>query len=67
MTWLIIFLIPVLFINWNVPEEYAYYKMEKVLGKVKDYSLYDIGKVTIQKVKGNLVWIAPIEYKDVFK
>ncbi|WP_051272070.1 hypothetical protein [Shimazuella kribbensis] len=50
-----------------VPWEYAYYKMEKILGKVKDYSYYDIGTITIQKIKGKLVWVAPIEYKGFFK
>lgn len=50
-----------------VPREYAEYKIEKVLGKVKNYFFYDLGELAIQKIDNQLYWVAPIEYKGFFK
>jgi len=30
-------------------------------------STYEVGKMNIQKVNGDLLWVAPIEYKSLFK
>ncbi|QKG83799.1 hypothetical protein GXN76_04450 [Kroppenstedtia pulmonis] len=50
-----------------VPREYAVYKTEKVLGKVKNYFYYDVGEPAIQKISGKLYWVTPLEYKGFFK
>ncbi len=50
-----------------VPESYARYRSEKLLGELKHSSYYDLGDSTIQKIKGNLYWVTPIEYTGFFK
>jgi hypothetical protein len=50
-----------------VPREYARYKMEKILGKVKNYSYYDLEEPYIQKINNRLYWIAALNHKSFFK
>ncbi|MBC2581083.1 hypothetical protein [Clostridium sp. DJ247] len=49
-----------------IPYSTAKYKGDKVLGKVENYSLYEIGEYNIQKVGSELCWIAPIEFNGFF-
>jgi hypothetical protein len=52
-----------------VSESQAKYLSDKVLGESKDVlgSKYEMGKVTICKVKDQLIWVAPIEFKGIFQ
>lgn len=50
-----------------VPEEYARYRSEKLLGELPHSSYYDLGDSTLQKIDGTLYWVTPIEYTGFFK
>lgn len=50
-----------------VPEEYARYRSEKLIGELKHSSYYDLGDSTIQKIDNHLYWVTPIEYTGFFK
>lgn len=50
-----------------VPEKYARYRSEKLLGELKHSSYYDLGNSTIQKIDDHLYWVTPIEYTGFFK
>ncbi|PKR85455.1 hypothetical protein [Heyndrickxia camelliae] len=50
-----------------VPEKYARYRSEKLIGELKHSSYYDLGDSTIQKMDGHLYWVTPIEYTGFFK
>jgi hypothetical protein len=50
-----------------VPEKYARYRSEKLIGELKHSSYYDLGDSTIQKMNGHLFWVTPIEYTGFFK
>ena len=46
----------------SVPMEYAKYKAEKLIGEMKDYSYYELGIYSIQKINGKLVYVTPVEF-----
>ncbi|MGE8203690.1 hypothetical protein ACQKP0_03935 [Heyndrickxia sp. NPDC080065] len=50
-----------------VPEKYARYRSEKLIGELKHSSYYDLGESTIQKIDNHLYWVTPIEYTGFFK
>ncbi|MCZ8522533.1 MULTISPECIES: hypothetical protein [Paenibacillus] len=51
----------------SVPKAYAKYKGDKMLGQVPNFSFYQMGDYSIQKIDDELVWVAPIEYNGFFK
>jgi hypothetical protein len=51
----------------SVPPQFARNKMKKAFGQVPNTSYYELGRLQIQKVKGEYVYIAPVEFSDVFK
>ncbi|TAM88938.1 hypothetical protein EPN42_08355, partial [bacterium] len=48
-----------------VPEESATFEGEKVVGQLGAY--YGVGEYTVQKAAGKLVWVAPLEFRDIVK
>ncbi|EST13629.1 hypothetical protein [Sporolactobacillus laevolacticus] len=50
-----------------VPEKYARYKSEKILGELAHVSYYELGHTSLQKIDGQLYWVTPIEYSGFFK
>lgn len=51
----------------SVPPKYARNKMKKAFSQVPNTSYYELGNLQIQKVKGEYVYIAPVEFSDFFK
>lgn len=51
----------------SVPPEFARNKMKKAFGQVPNTSYYELGNLQIQKVKGEFVYIAPVEFSGFFK
>lgn len=51
----------------SVPPMFARNKMKKAFGQVPDTSYYELGNLQIQKVNGNYVYIAPVEFSGFFK
>lgn len=51
----------------NVPPQFARNKMKKAFGQVPNTSYYELGNLQIQKVNGDYVYIAPIEFSGFFK
>jgi hypothetical protein len=51
----------------TVPIESARYKAEKLIGQLTNSSYYELGDLTRQKVNGEEVWVAPIEYRGFFE
>ncbi len=51
----------------SVPPKFARNKMKKAFGQVPDTSYYELGNLQIQKVKGEFVYIAPVEFSGFFK
>jgi hypothetical protein len=51
----------------SVPPQFARNKMKKAFGQVPNTSYYELGNLQIQKVKGEYVYIAPVEFSDIFK
>lgn len=51
----------------SVPPKFARNKMRKAFGQVPNTSYYDLGNLQIQKVKGEFVYIAPVEFSGFFK
>jgi hypothetical protein len=51
----------------SVPPQFARNKMKKAFGQVPNTSYYELGSLQIQKVNGNYVYIAPVEFSSVFK
>jgi hypothetical protein len=51
----------------SVPPQFARNKMKKAFGQVPNTSYYELGSLQIQKVNGEYVYIAPVEFSDVFK
>lgn len=50
-----------------VPEPYARYKSEKLLGEIAHVSYYELGHTSLQKLDGALYWVTPIEFNGFFK
>ncbi|AFH60411.1 hypothetical protein ACVNS2_06915 [Paenibacillus caseinilyticus] len=51
----------------SVPKTFAKYKGDKMLGQVPNFSYYQMGDYSIQKIDNELVWVAPVEYNGFFK
>ncbi|WP_053368490.1 hypothetical protein [Bacillus sp. FJAT-27245] len=51
----------------SVPPQFARNKMRKAFGQVPNTSYYELGRLQIQKVKGEYVYIAPVEFSGIFK
>jgi hypothetical protein len=51
----------------SVPPKFARNKMKKAFGQVPDTSYYELGSLQIQKVNGDYVYIAPVEFSGFFK
>lgn len=51
----------------SVPPQYARNKMQKSFGQVPNTSFYELGELQIQKVNGEYVYIAPVEFSGLFK
>lgn len=51
----------------SVPPEFARNKMKKAFGQVPNTSYYELGSLQIQKVNGEYVYIAPVEFSGIFK
>lgn len=51
----------------SVPPQFVRNKMKKAFGQVPNTSYYELGHLQIQKVKGEYVYIAPVEFSGLFK
>lgn len=51
----------------SVPPQFARNKMKKAFGQVPNTSYYELGNLQIQKVDGQFVYIAPVEFSGLFK
>lgn len=51
----------------SVPPKYARNKMKKAFSQVPNTSYYELGNLQIQKVNGEFVYIAPVEFSDFWK
>jgi len=51
----------------SVPPQFARNKMKKAFGQVPNTSYYELGNLQIQKVKGEYVYVAPVEFSGFFK
>jgi hypothetical protein len=51
----------------SVPPQFVRNKMRKAFGQVPNTSYYELGKLQIQKVNGEYVYIAPVEFSGFFK
>ena len=51
----------------SVPPQFARNKMKKAFGQVPNTSYYELGRLQIQKVNGEFVYIAPVEFSGFFK
>lgn len=51
----------------SVPPQFVKNKMKKSFGQVPNTSYYELGRLQIQKVNGEYVYIAPVEFSDIFK
>lgn len=51
----------------SVPPKLAKNKMKKAFSQVPNTSYYELGNLQIQKIEGEYVYIAPVEFSGVFK
>ena len=51
----------------SVPPQFVKNKMKKAFGQVPNTSYYELGNLQIQKVNGDYVYIAPVEFSGFFK
>lgn len=51
----------------SVPPDFARNKMRKAFGQVPNTSYYELGSLQIQKVAGEFVYIAPVEFSGFFR
>lgn len=51
----------------SVPPRFVENKMKKAFGQVPNTSYYELGNLQIQKVNGEYVYIAPVEFSGIFK
>lgn len=51
----------------SVPYTYARYKSEIVFGNIDNYSFYELGETSIQKINDELFWVSPIEYSSIWR
>ena len=50
----------------SVPPKFVRNKMKKAFGQVPNTSYYELGNLQIQKVDGEFVYIAPVEFSGFF-
>ncbi|RBW68931.1 hypothetical protein [Bacillus taeanensis] len=51
----------------SVPPQFAHNKMRKSFGQVPNTSYYELGNLQIQKINGEYVYVAPVEFSGLFK
>ncbi|MBS7344776.1 MAG: hypothetical protein KIG60_03785 [Caryophanon sp.] len=51
----------------SVPPQFAENKMKKAFSQVPNTSYYELGNLQIQKVNGDYVYVAPVEFSGFFK
>lgn len=51
----------------SVPYTYARYKSEIAFGNIDNYSFYEMGETSIQKIDEELFWVSPIEYASIWR
>lgn len=51
----------------SVPPQFARNKMKKAFGQVPNTSYFELGNLQIQKLNGDYVYIAPVEFSGFFK
>ena len=51
----------------SVPPKFVRNKMKKAFGQVPNTSYYELGRLQIQKVNDEYVYIAPVEFSGFFK
>ncbi|WP_332647750.1 hypothetical protein [Lysinibacillus sp. 54212] len=51
----------------SVPPKFVKNKMKKAFGQVPNTSFYELGNLQIQRVNGQYVYIAPVEFSSLFK
>ena len=51
----------------SVPPKFARNKMKKAFGQVPNTSYYELGNLQIQKVDGEFVYIAPVEFSGLLQ
>lgn len=51
----------------SVPPKFARNKMKKAFGQVSNTSYYELGNLQVQKINGEYVYIAPVEFSGLFK
>ena len=51
----------------SVPPKFVRNKMKKAFGQVPDASYYELGSLQIQKVAGDYVYVAPVEFTGFFR
>ena len=51
----------------SVPPQYVENKMKKAFAQVPNTSFYELGNLQIQRVNGEYVYIAPVEFSGFFK
>ncbi|MEO4053845.1 hypothetical protein [Solibacillus sp. CAU 1738] len=51
----------------SVPPKFVRNKMKKAFGQVPNTSYYELGRLQIQKINGEYVYIAPVEFSGLFK
>ena len=51
----------------SVPPRFVENKMKKAFGQVPNTSFYELGRLQIQKMNGEYVYVAPVEFSGFFK
>ena len=51
----------------SVPPRFVENKMKKAFGQVPNTSFYELGRLQIQKLNGEYVYVAPVEFSGFFK
>ena len=51
----------------TIPPETVRNKMKKSMNQFENQQFYDLGELQVQKVKGEVVYIAPLEFKDFWR
>ena len=51
----------------SVPPRFAENKMKKAFGQVPNTSFYELGRLQIQKINDEYVYVAPVEFSGFFK
>lgn len=51
----------------TVAPEFARNKIQKAMSVVPNTQFYDLGKLQVQEVNGEVIYVAPVEFADFFK